>query len=139
MTEALISLAIVILFSVLAWAANAGAEGMVWGGIAIATIGFAYGLPTAAVYHWRLWRVLVREDRLPRRWWVSPPAHHGLLPPADRPGVVLWGRDRRQRLRRDRTRHPRDERRTLANARSLTPAPSSRRSHGTPPAPATGG
>lgn len=91
MTEALISLGIVILFSVLAWAANAGAEGMVWGGIAIATIGFAYGLPTAAVYHWRLWRVLVREDRLPARWWISPPAHHGLLPPEDRPGVVFWG------------------------------------------------
>lgn len=91
MFEALISLAIVLLLSVLAWAASAGAESMVWGGIAIAAIGFGYGLPTAAVYHWRLYCSLVRVDRLPERWWLSPTSHHGLLPAEDRVGVLAWG------------------------------------------------
>lgn len=91
MLEALISLAIVVLFSVVGWAANAGGEAMIWGGMAIVGFGFAYGLPTAAVYHWLLYRSLVRVGRLPRRWWLSPPAHHGLLPAEDRRPVFLWG------------------------------------------------
>ena len=91
MLESALSLGIVILFSVIAWAANAGAETMVWGGIAISAIGFAYGIPTAVVYHWMLYRSLVRAERLPDRWWVSPTSHHGLIPRGERGGVYAWG------------------------------------------------
>ena len=91
MLEAFLSLGIVLLFSVLAWAANAGAESMVWGGVAISAIGFAYGIPTAIVYHWMLYRALVRANRLPERWWLSPTAHHGLIPRNERGGVYAWG------------------------------------------------
>lgn len=91
MLEALISLGIVILFSVLAWAANAGAEAMVWGGVAISAIGFAYGLPASIVYHWMLYRSLVRADRLPDRWWLSPTSHHTLIPRDERARIYTWG------------------------------------------------
>ena len=91
MAETLITFAIVVLFSVLGWAAQAGAEAMIWGGIALAAVGFAYGIPTAIVYHWRLRNALVRIDQLPERWWLSPTSHHALIPPDDRPGVYLWG------------------------------------------------
>lgn len=91
MVESLISLGIVVLFSVLAWAANAGFESMIWGGIGLAGIGFAYGIPTAIVYHWMLYRSLVRADRLPERWWLSPTSHHGLIPRNDLGVVYFWG------------------------------------------------
>lgn len=91
MTETFISLAFVVLFSVVAWAVGAGAESMIWGGVAIAAFGFAYGIPCAVVYHWLFYRSLVRMDRLPARWWISPPRHHDLLPSEDRPRVLVWG------------------------------------------------
>ena len=91
MIESLISLGIVVLFSVLAWTANAGAESMIWGGIGLAGIGFAFGIPTAIIYHWMLYRSLVRADRLPERWWLSPTSHHGLVPRNDLRDVYLWG------------------------------------------------
>ena len=91
MLETLISLGIVLLFSVVAWAANAGAEATVWGGVAISTIGFVYGIPSAIIYHWLFYRSLVRVDRLPDRWWISPTSHHGLLPRDERRGVYVWG------------------------------------------------
>ena len=91
MIETLITIGIVALFSVLAWAVNAGAETMNWGGIAIVGIGFVYGIPTAIVYHWMLYRSLVRADRLPDRWWLAPTSHHRLIPAEDRAGVFLWG------------------------------------------------
>ena len=91
MLEAFLSLGIVILFSVLGWAANASAEAMVWGGIAISSIGFGYGIPTAIVYHWALYRSRVRANRLPDRWWLSPTFHHGLIPRGERGSVDTWG------------------------------------------------
>ena len=91
MFEALIALGFVALFSVLAWAANAGAESMIWGGIALAALGFAYGIPTAIVYHWRLHQSLTRAERLPARWWLSPTSHHALIPREDRRSVLQWG------------------------------------------------
>ena len=91
MFETLLSLGFVILFSVLAWAVNADSEAMIWGGIGLVAIGFAYGIPTAIVYHWMLYRSLLRADRLPHRWWISPTAHHGLVPRADRRFVFVWG------------------------------------------------
>ena len=91
MLEMVISLGIVILFSVIAWAASAGPEAMVWGGMAISAFGFLYGIPTAIVYHWLLRRSLLRVNRLPERWWVSPPSHHDLIPHDERRGVYVWG------------------------------------------------
>lgn len=91
MLEIAISVGFVVLFSVVAWAANAGAESMIWGGMAIATFGFAYGIPTAVVYHWRLYQSLRRADRLPARWWLSPTSHHALIPRDERRGVLVWG------------------------------------------------
>lgn len=91
MLESLITVGIVFLFCVLGWAASAGAEAMIWGGIGIVALGFAYGIPTAIVYHWVLRQSLVRENRLPARWWLSPTSHHDLIPLADRGRVYLWG------------------------------------------------
>lgn len=91
MFESLISLGLVLLFCVVGWSVQAGGEAMIWGGIGIAAIGFAYGLPTAAVYHWLLYRALVRAERLPPRWWLSPTSHHGRLPREARAGVLAWG------------------------------------------------
>lgn len=91
MVESLISLGLVILFCVVGWAVNAGAESMIWGGVGLAALGFAYGIPTAIVYHWLLYRSLVRCDRLPARWWLSPTSHHDLIPRDERAGVFIWG------------------------------------------------
>jgi hypothetical protein len=89
--ESLISLGFILLFCVVGWAANAGAEMMIWGGVGLAAFGFAYGIPTAIVYHWKLYRSLVRAERLPDRWWLSPTSHHDRIPPEDRARVYLWG------------------------------------------------
>ena len=91
MLESLISLGLVALFCVIGWAFVASAESLIWGGIGLAAVGFAYGIPTAIVYHWRLYRSLVRCGRLPARWWLQPTAYHGLMPPEDRTGVFIWG------------------------------------------------
>lgn len=91
MVESLISFAIVFLFCLIGWAVQAGAEAMIWGGVAIAALGFGYGIPTAIVYHWALYRALVRVGRLPERWWLSPTSHHDLLARNDRPRVFVWG------------------------------------------------
>lgn len=90
MFETLISLGVVAAFCVLAWAANASAEALILGGFGLAALGFAYGIPAAIVYHWLLHRSLVRHGRLPPRWWLSPTSHHGLVPPAEQPRVLVW-------------------------------------------------
>lgn len=91
MLETLLSLGLFILFCLVAFAANADTEAMIWMGVAISAIGFGYGIPTAMVYHWRLYAALRRAGRLPARWWLSPTAHHALLPSHDRRGVLIWG------------------------------------------------
>ena len=91
MVESLISLGFVFLFCVIGWAVNAGAEAMIWGGMGLAAIGFLYGIPTAIVYHWMLYRSLSRAQRLPERWWLSPTSHHGLIPRDERSCVFIWG------------------------------------------------
>jgi hypothetical protein len=88
--ETLIGVAIFVLFCVLAWAAKASAEALLVGGLGLAALGFAYGIPTALVYHWLLHRALSRDGRLPQRWWISPTAHHHLLEPNERPRVLVW-------------------------------------------------
>ena len=90
MFETLIGLGIVALFCVLAWAARASVEALLFGGLGLAALGFAYGIPAALVYHWLLHRSLSRSGRLPARWWISPTSHHALLPPAERPRVISW-------------------------------------------------
>ena len=91
MLESLISLGLVLLFCVLGWALGASTESLVWGGMGLAVVGFAYGIPAAIVYHWRLYRSLSRCGRLPERWWLQPTALHDLIPPSDRRGVFVWG------------------------------------------------
>jgi len=89
--ESLISLGLVIFFCVIGWAFGASADSLIWGGIGLAVLGFAYGIPTAIVYHWRLHRSLLRYGRLPVRWWLNPTAHHDLIPRDEQTGVLIWG------------------------------------------------
>ena len=91
MVESLLSLGILFIFCVVGWAVNAGAESMIWGGIGLAAVGFAYGIPTAIVYHWMLYRSLTRAERLPPRWWLEPTSLHDLIPREERLGVFVWG------------------------------------------------
>lgn len=91
MFEALISLGLVVFFCVIGWAFGASADSLIWGGIGLAVLGFAYGIPTAIVYHWRLRRSLLRCGRLPVRWWLNPTAHHDLIPRDEQTGVLIWG------------------------------------------------
>lgn len=91
MLESLISLGLVALFCVIGWAFVASADSLIWGGIGLAAVGFAYGIPAAIVYHWLLYRSLVRCGRLPSRWWLQPTAHHDLIPRKERTGVFIWG------------------------------------------------
>ena len=91
MIEALISLGLVLLFSLAGWAFVASGESLIWGGMGLAAIGFAYGIPAAIVYHWRLYRSLKKSDRLPARWWLQPTALHDSIPRDDRFGVLFWG------------------------------------------------
>ena len=90
MFETLIGLGVVFLFCVFGWAASASAEALLFGGLGLAALGFAYGIPAALVYHWLLHRSLSRTGRLPNRWWLSPTSHHGLLPPENRGCVLIW-------------------------------------------------
>lgn len=91
MIESLIVVGLVTLLGVAGWAMTATAESLLRAGIGLAVVGFAYGIPTAIVYHWRLYRSLVRCDRLPPRWWLQPTALHDRIPPEDRRGVLAWG------------------------------------------------
>jgi hypothetical protein len=91
MFEALIVLALIGLFSLAGWATEADAETLVRSGMALSTLGFAFGIPTAIVYHWRLYASLRRAQRLPRGWWISPTRHHALIPAEDRCDVLRWG------------------------------------------------
>jgi len=91
MAESLISLGLIAFLCIIAWAISANAEMLIWGGIGLAAIGFAYGIPAAVVYHWRLRQSLKRCDRLPKRWWLQPTSLHGLIPADDRMGVFVWG------------------------------------------------
>lgn len=91
MVESLISLGFILLFCVIGWAVNAGADAMIWGGMGLACVGFGFGIPTAIVYHVRLYRSLARAERLPERWWLSPTSYHDLVPRDERPGVLVWG------------------------------------------------
>ncbi len=90
MIESLISLGLVVLFCVVGWGFVASAESLLWGGIGLAAVGFLYGIPAAIVYHWLLYRSLVRCDRLPPRWWLQPTALHDRIPAEDRPRVFVW-------------------------------------------------
>ncbi len=89
--ETLMGLGLIVLFSVVGWALGAAAEPLIRSGMGLAALGFLVGIPTAIVYHWRLYDALARCDRLPTRWWLSPTSHHGLIPPADRRQVLAWG------------------------------------------------
>ncbi len=91
MIESLISLGLIAFLCLIAWAIGADAETLIWGGIGLAAVGFAYGLPAAAVYHWRLRQSLKRCGRLPERWWLNPTSLHDLIPADDRMGVFVWG------------------------------------------------
>jgi hypothetical protein len=53
-------------------------------------VGLVLGLPTGALYHLELRRSLLACGRLPERWWISPTALHGEIPPADRLRVLGW-------------------------------------------------
>ena len=91
MVETLISIVLVGLFFLIGWAAQAGAQTLIFAGLGFAALGFGYGIPTAIVYHWRLYRSLLACGRLPARWWLQPTALHDRIPSADRAGVFLWG------------------------------------------------
>jgi hypothetical protein len=88
--ESLISVALVGLFILIGWATQAPAETLILAGLGCAAVGFGYGIPTAIVYHWRLYRSLLACGRLPRRWWLQPTALHDRIPAEDRLGVLLW-------------------------------------------------
>ena len=72
------------------WLGALGGALLLFGGLGLAALGFAYGIPAALVYHWLLHRSLSRSGRLPARWWISPTSHHALVPPDERPSVFAW-------------------------------------------------
>jgi hypothetical protein len=52
--------------------------------------GLALGVPTGFWYHVALRRVLATAGPVPRRWWLRPTDHHGVLDAATRRGVMRW-------------------------------------------------
>lgn len=78
------------LFFLMGWTADAPAESILFAGLALTALGFGYGIPTALVYHYRLYQALVAVDRLPVRWWLQPTALHDQIPSHDRAGVLRW-------------------------------------------------
>ncbi len=91
MLETFLSVMLVGLFFLIAWATQASAETLLFGGLSVAAVGFGYGIPTAIIYHWRLYRSLISCDRLPARWWLQPTSLHDQIPADDRMGVFFWG------------------------------------------------
>ena len=91
LVEILISSALVGLFFLIGWATQAGADTLILAGLGFAGVGFGYGIPTAIVYHWRLYQSLLACDRLPPRWWLQPTSLHDRVPTGDRAGVFFWG------------------------------------------------
>ncbi len=91
MFESLISLGLVLLFCIIGFALGASPDSLIWGGIGLASLGFAYGIPAAIVYHWRLRQSLLRCGRLRVRWWLQPTALHDLIPREEQTGVLVWG------------------------------------------------
>jgi hypothetical protein len=89
--EILISALLVALFCVMGWATQAPGETLLIAGLAAAAFGFAYGIPTALVYHYLLYRSLSACDRLPPKWWLQPTSLHDQIPLRDRTGVFVWG------------------------------------------------
>lgn len=91
MIESLISLGLLVLLCALGWALGANPETLISCGLGLAAVGFAYGIPAAVVYHWRLHESLARCGRLPKRWWIQPTSLHSLIPADERTGVLIWG------------------------------------------------
>lgn len=46
--------------------------------------GLAFGVPTGLLYHLALRRSLLRQGRLPPRWWLRPTQLNESIPDADR-------------------------------------------------------
>jgi hypothetical protein len=67
-------------------------DALVVAGAWILAAGLGFGLPTGAVYHLELRRALTRSGALPRRWWLHPTSHHGLVPAEDAPRVLFFCR-----------------------------------------------
>jgi hypothetical protein len=73
-----------LVYTLLPW------ETTVTAGAWLIVIGLLEGVPTGFYYHVRLRQSLIQAGILPKRWWLHPTDHHGLLSPAERRRVLRW-------------------------------------------------
>ena len=90
MFEFLMVIAMTSLMWLLHWAVSVAPEHLFWTGLVLVAAGFAFGLPTGAIYHVALYRALRSVDALPRQWWLRPTSLHDRIPPAHRRWVLGW-------------------------------------------------
>ncbi len=91
MREVLIAIAIFISLS----GASLALRYAAWTTLALAGawaigLGLLFGIPTAIVYHVRLYRALKPRGALPARWILGPIALHARLTREERRRVVPW-------------------------------------------------
>jgi len=73
MFEACIVGAVVLFGAVVAFVS---AEGLMFVGGIFVFVGFVGGVPSAFIYHLKLFRALRRNGNVPAGWWLSPMKHH---------------------------------------------------------------
>lgn len=73
MFEAFIVGAVVLFGAVVALVS---AEGLMLAGGVCVVVGFVGGVPSAFIYHLKLFQALRLSGKVPKGWWLSPMKHH---------------------------------------------------------------
>lgn len=59
-------------------------------GVWVTVLGAILGIPTGAIYHLQLYRILRARDQLPPGWYWQPISLNQRLTPWERPRVLPW-------------------------------------------------
>ena len=65
-------------------------ESLYYNGIWVTAVGFAFGIPTGALYHIRLYQALQPRGELPPGWYWNPIRLNARLRPDERRRVMSW-------------------------------------------------
>lgn len=84
----LATLALLLIFSAAGY--YGGGEALFAAAALTTTGGFIFAVATGSVYHGLLYRILHGAGPAPRRWWLHPVRHHGLIPEKKRRRVMVW-------------------------------------------------
>ena len=91
MIESVVVLGLLFLLAGAGWAAVLlDWQTITVGGLMLALVGFALGVPTGFYYHVQLYRTLAPRGVLPKGWYWHPMRYHEHLQRHERARVLSW-------------------------------------------------